>query len=77
MNPIEEHRLRAASQALARRVGREAGAMAVVYRERVRCPHCGSLDVMFNGTPGDQGDGSILRYMKCPCGESFKYVEEP
>lgn len=51
---------------------------APLYRERVRCPHCGGTDVeTYRST--DQGDGSVLRYTRCRferCRCRFKVVFE-
>lgn len=51
--------------------------LPIVTIRRPRCPRCRSVDLHTRRTAGDQGDGSILRYVRCrQCGESFKVVVE-
>ncbi len=48
-----------------------------VYTVRLRCPFCNAPDPLVTSTPGDQGDGSILRYRKCrACKKNFREVAE-
>ena len=50
--------------------------LEVVVVERARCPRCDSANLRRRGG-GDQGDGSVLRYVACrDCGKYFVVVLE-
>ena len=41
------------------------------------CPSCGSTHNLRNKAPLDQGDGSLMIYLKCgACGRRFRQVVE-
>ncbi len=48
--------------------------LPVVTVQRARCPNaiCRSVDIVKRRSLGEQGDGSLMRYVRCrTCGQHF------
>ena len=50
--------------------------LTTITVERPRCPTCGEVKLHKYRTVADQGDGSALWWVRCPCGRRFRVLLE-
>ena len=50
--------------------------LTTIIVERPRCPACGGVKLRKYRTLADQGDGSALSLVRCPCGRRFRVLPE-
>ncbi len=50
--------------------------LTTITVERPRCPECGGVKLRKFRSLADQGDGSALWWVRCPCGHRFRVLLE-